>query len=137
MRHFDRSSARHHRALRSGEIRFCLCLCFLKSSPAAAATLTPMLQPYRDNFNANFTPAKYIDLVARLNHLTRTTVEFRVAETPCFFSRELINELAATGAELTHQLLNNPSYLQASNQTIPEQFRVPNENPQPNFMTVG
>jgi hypothetical protein len=95
-----------------------------------------MLQPYRDNFNANFTQAKYSDLVARLKHLARATIEFRVAETPCFFSRELINELAATGATLTRQLLNNPSYLQASNQTIPAQFRVPNENPQPNFMTV-
>ena len=68
-----------------------------------------MLQPYRDNFNANFTPAKYSDLVARLNQLTRTTIEFPIAETPCFFSRELINELAETGATLTHQLLNNPA----------------------------
>jgi hypothetical protein len=95
-----------------------------------------MLQPYRDQFNANFTPAKYSDLVTRLNRLTRTPIEFRVAETPCFFSRELIHELAEAGATLTHQLLDNPEYLQASNQTIPEQYRVPNENPQPNFMTV-
>jgi hypothetical protein len=95
-----------------------------------------MLQPYRDQFNASFTPAKYSDLVARLNRLTRTTIEFRVAETPCFFPQSLLNELAETGATLTHQLLDNPAYLQASNQTIPERFRVPNENPQPNFMTV-
>jgi hypothetical protein len=95
-----------------------------------------MLQPYRDQFNAQFTPSKYAHLLARLAQLTRTPIEFRVAETPCFFSRKLVNELAETGAELTHQLLNNPNYLQASNQTIPEQYRVPNENPIPNFMTV-
>jgi hypothetical protein len=95
-----------------------------------------MLQPYRDHFNANFTSTKYSDLVTHLTRLTRGPIEFRVAETPCFFPQSLLNELAATGAELTHQLLNNPSYLQASNQTIPEQFRVPDENPQPNFMTV-
>jgi len=95
-----------------------------------------MLQPYRDQFNAHFTPAAYTNLLARLNQLTRTTIDFRVAETPCFFPRELLNELAETGAELTHQLLNNPAYLQASNQTIPEPYRVPNETPQPNFMTV-
>src|SRR6267154_283807 len=95
-----------------------------------------MLQPYRDQFNAHFTPAKYNDLLARLAQLTRTPIEFRVAETPCFFSRQLLNELAETGVTLTHQLLDNPAYLQASNQTIPERFRVPNENPQPNFMTV-
>jgi hypothetical protein len=95
-----------------------------------------MLQPYRDQFNANFTPAKYKDLLARLNKLTRTSVEFRVAETPCFFPPSLLKELAETGAELTHQLLDNPAYREASNQTIPAQYNVPNENPQPNFMTV-
>jgi hypothetical protein len=95
-----------------------------------------MLQPYRDHFNQTFTPAKYNDLLARLNQLTRTRVEFRVAETPCFFSGELLDELAETGATLTHQLLDNPAYSEASNQTIPDQYRVPNENPIPNFMTV-
>jgi hypothetical protein len=95
-----------------------------------------MLQPYRDLFNEHFNPAKYRDLLARLNKLTRTNIEFRVAETPCFFPPSLLNDLAETGAELTHQLLNNPVYMQDSNATIPEHFRVPNENPQPNFMTV-
>jgi len=95
-----------------------------------------MLQPYRDEFNAHFTPAKYSDLLARLNQLTRTAIEFRVAETPCFFPHALMNELANTGAELTHQLLDNPAYMQASNQTIPARYLVPNENPKPNFMTV-
>jgi hypothetical protein len=95
-----------------------------------------MLQPYRDQFNAQFTTSKYNDLLSRLNRLTRTSIEFRVAETPCFFPGALINELADIGAELTHQLLNNPAYMQASNQTIPEQYLVPNENPKPNFMTV-
>jgi hypothetical protein len=95
-----------------------------------------MLQPYRDKFNANFTPAKYNHLLSRLTLLTRTNIEFRVAETPCFFPQSLLNELADTGATLTHQLLDNPAYLQASNQTLPDQYRVPNENPIPNFMTV-
>ncbi len=95
-----------------------------------------MLQPYRDQFNARFTQAAYTDLLARLNTVTRTQIGFRVAETPCFFSRELLDELAETGATLTHQLLNNPAYLEASNQTIPAEYNVPNDNPIPNFMTV-
>jgi hypothetical protein len=95
-----------------------------------------MLQPYRDQFNANFTQTKYSNLLARLNALTRTNIEFRIAETPCFFPQSLLDDLASAGADLTHQLLDNSAYLQASNQTIPEQYRVPNENPQPNFMTV-
>jgi hypothetical protein len=95
-----------------------------------------MLQPYRDQFNANFTPAKYEDLLGRLNKFTRTSIEFRVAETPCFFLPSILKELADCGAELTHQLLDNPAYREASNQTIPVVYNVPNENPQPNFMTV-
>jgi hypothetical protein len=95
-----------------------------------------MLQPYRDQFNARFTSAAYNELLTRLNHATRTTVDFRVAETPCFFPRSLMNELAETGAILTHQLLDNPAYLQATEQAVPPQYRVPNDNPIPNFMTV-
>ena len=95
-----------------------------------------MLQPYRDQFNAQFTPSRYDHLLARLTQLTRTPIDFRVAETPCFFPQSLLNQLAEIGATLTHQLLDNPDYLQASKQTIPEQYCVPNENPIPNFMTV-
>jgi hypothetical protein len=95
-----------------------------------------MLQPYRDQFNSRFTQAAYTDLLSRLNALTRTNIEFRVAETPCFFAQSLLDDLAETGAVLTHQLLDNPEYREASNQTIPNQYNVPNENPQPHFMTV-
>ena len=95
-----------------------------------------MLQPYRDRFNANFAQAKYEALLARLSRRCRTDIEFRVAETPCFFPKSLIDDLAQTGAALTHQLLNNPGYMQASDQTIPEQYRVPNGSAHPNFMTV-
>jgi hypothetical protein len=95
-----------------------------------------MLQPYRDQFNAQYTPAGYANLLSRLNEQTRTTIDFRIAETPCFIPRSLMNELADTGAILTHQLLDNPAYLQATEQAVPTQYRVPNDNPIPNFMTV-
>lgn len=95
-----------------------------------------MLQPYRDRFNAGFTSAAYEDLLARLNQSTRTRIDFRIAETPCFFPPSLMRELADTGAELTHQLLNSPDYMQASSHAVPPLYKVPNENPHPNFMTV-
>ncbi|WP_353071147.1 hypothetical protein [Tunturiibacter gelidiferens] len=95
-----------------------------------------MLQPYRDRFNAQFTSSKYEELLAHLNRRTRTSVDFRVAETPCFLPNSLMEEFSQTGAQLTHQLLDNPAYLQASEQCVPARYRMPNENPQPNFMTV-
>jgi hypothetical protein len=95
-----------------------------------------MLQPYRDQFNARFSSAGYTGLLAQLNRVTRSSIEFRVCETPCFFPRTLIDQLADTGAELTHQLLDQPRYTRDSLHAVPEQYRVSNENPQPNFMTV-
>ena len=44
-----------------------------------------MLQPYRDRFNAQFTPAKYDDLLARLSRHCRTDIErcSREKDSPC------------------------------------------------------
>ncbi|WP_433965064.1 hypothetical protein [Tunturiibacter gelidiferens] len=88
-----------------------------------------MLQPYRDRFNAQFTSSKYDDLLAHLNRRTRTSVDFRVAETPCFFPNSLMEELSQTGAHLTHQLLDNPAYLQASEQCVPRNTACPTRTP--------
>ena len=95
-----------------------------------------MLQPYRDQFNAAFSDEKFSGLIKKLNQTMRTPIDFRICETPCFFSKALIDHLAATGAELTHQLLKNPAYIAASDKAIPAQYRVLNDNPVPNFMTV-
>jgi hypothetical protein len=95
-----------------------------------------MLEPYRSAFNERFTFGKYAELLRLLEERTRTKVEFRVAETPCFFSRELMERLARTGIELTEQLLGNVQYMRDSAAAIPEAYRVPGEDAHPHFMTV-
>ena len=95
-----------------------------------------MLQPCRDDFNARFTPQAYASLQASLNARTRTKIEFRVCETPVFFPRALLDEMVETGRILTEQLVGNPAYMRASDASIPERYRVPNQSPHPNFMTV-
>lgn len=96
-----------------------------------------MLQPFRNDFNQRqFTPERYAALQSRLEERTRTSIDFRICETPCFFSRELIEQIADTGRVLTHQLIDSPEYMQASDAAIPDRFRVPNDNPRPNFMTA-
>ena len=96
-----------------------------------------MLQPFRNLFNdRQFSAEKYQTLLTRLNERTRTKIEFRICETPCFFSRELLQHMAETGRVLTHQLIDNPEYMRLSDEAIPAQYRVPNDNPRPNFMTV-
>jgi hypothetical protein len=95
-----------------------------------------MLEPYRSAFNERFTFGKYAELLRLLEERTRTKVEFRVAETPCFFARELMERLARTGIELTEQLLGNVQYMRDSAAAIPEAYRVPGEDAHPHFMTV-
>jgi hypothetical protein len=95
-----------------------------------------MLQPYRSDFNRGFSAAKYDHLRNEMNRRSRTEVQFRVCETPCFFPRSLMDELAAAGGELTHQLLGNAAYMEAARLAVPAAYRVPGDSPHPNFMTV-
>lgn len=95
-----------------------------------------MLEPFRSDFNARFSQEKYRRLLRLLDERTGTAVQFRVAETPCFFAAETLAELEHAGAELTAQLLGNTHYIQASRAAIPEAFCVPGQGLHPHFMTV-
>lgn len=96
-----------------------------------------MLEPYRHEFNTRqFTPERYAELKRRLNARTRTDIQFRICETPCFFSPQLLAEMEEIGRVLTHQLIDSPEYMLRSEAAIPGQYHVPNDNPRPNFMTV-
>jgi len=95
-----------------------------------------MIEPYRGDFNARFTEAKYGELLRVISERTRTPIEFRVAETPCFFAPELMQRMVRAGEELTAQLLGNAEYIRASDAAIPEAFRVPKCDAHPHFMTV-
>jgi len=95
-----------------------------------------MIEPYRSDFNARFTEAKYAELLRVVAERTRSKIEFRIAETPCFFAPELMKRMVNVGEELTAQLLGNEEYLRASDAAIPAAFRVPNCDSHPHFMTV-
>ncbi len=95
-----------------------------------------MIEPFRSDFNARFTEAKYEQFKARLNRETGTIIDFRMAETPCFFAPELLEEMIVAGEELTAELLSNPEYLALSKTAIPPEYNVPGQGAHPHFMTV-
>lgn len=95
-----------------------------------------MIQPLRREFNRNFSPEKYQSFLSALDRRCGTHVKFRVAETPCFFPKALIEQMSEYGQELVGQLLNSPEYRRQSDCTIPAEYNVPNESERPMFVQV-
>jgi len=95
-----------------------------------------MIPTLRKQFNASFTPDKYQTFLRQIDDACGTHVQFRLSETPCFFPRELINRMAEDGKELIRQLVESPEYRAKSDESIPPEFKVPNEAPHPMFVQV-
>src|SRR5579863_317393 len=94
-----------------------------------------MIPSLRQQFNANFTPQKYQALLKLLGERCGAPVEFRVSETPCFFPKQLLDQMSRYGKELIQQL-ETPEYRKASSQAIPPEYNVPRESPHPMFIQV-
>jgi hypothetical protein len=95
-----------------------------------------VLPELRQAFNRDYRPERYQLLLEDCARRTRAPLEFRISETPCFFPRSLIQNIVDTGAELTHQLLGDAAFLKASEEAVPERFRVPHCPAHPHFMTA-
>jgi len=95
-----------------------------------------MVPSLRKQFNDSFTPEKYQAFLRRVDDQCGTHVQFRLAETPCFFPKELLNRMAADGKELIRQLVDNPEYRAKSDEAVPAEFKVPNEPTHPMFVQV-
>jgi hypothetical protein len=95
-----------------------------------------MIPSLRKQFNASFTPEKYQTFLRRMDDACGTHVSFRLAETPCFFPKSLLERMAEDGKELIRQLVESPEYLARSNASIPAEFRVANEPAHPTFVQV-
>jgi len=95
-----------------------------------------MIPELRDRFNRTFNAEKYAKLLGLLEDRSGVPVEFRVAETPVFVPRALLDEMAAAGAEMTRSLIANPPYLSAARRAIPKGYLVADETAHPNFLTA-
>jgi hypothetical protein len=95
-----------------------------------------MIPSLRKQFNESFTPEKYQTFLQRIDDASDTHVEFRLAETPCFFPQALLDRMTEYGKELIWQLVENKDYRERSNASIPAEFRVANEPDHPMFVQV-
>jgi hypothetical protein len=95
-----------------------------------------MIPSLRKQFNERFTPEKYQTFLRTIDDACGTHVSFQLSETPCFFSKELLERMARDGAELIRQLVENPEYRKKSDEAVPAEFKVPNETAHPMFVQV-
>src|SRR5271166_1374873 len=95
-----------------------------------------MIPTLRKQFNAAFTPEKYQAFLRRIEDACGVQVQFRLSETPCFFPKSLLDQMAEDGKELIRQLVESPEYRAKSDGSIPAEFRVPNEPAHPLFVQV-
>src|SRR5436305_550482 len=93
-----------------------------------------MIPALRKQFNSSFSPANYETFLRRMDEICGTHVQFRLSETPCFFSKSLLDRMAQDGQELIRQLVENPSYRAKSDEAVPAEFKVPNEASHPMFV---
>src|SRR5581483_7130207 len=94
-----------------------------------------MIPSLRQQFNSNYTPEKYQAFQKRMTEQCGMEVPFRLAETPCFFPKALLDQMSQYGKELVRQL-GGLEYRKASFAAIPEEFNVPRETPHPMFIQV-
>jgi hypothetical protein len=95
-----------------------------------------MIPSLRQSFNARYRPEKYAQLLSMLTERCGVPIGFRVSETPCFLPRNLLDQMAAYGKDLIHQLVDSAEYHAHSSESIPERFNVPRESPHPTFIQV-
>jgi hypothetical protein len=95
-----------------------------------------MIPSLRRQFNHSFTAEKYETFLRRIDEASGTHVQFRLCETPCFFPKALLDQMAEDGKQLIRQLVDSPDYRRKSDSSVPAEFRVPNEPAHPMFAQV-
>jgi hypothetical protein len=93
-----------------------------------------LIHSLRSKFNADWSPSKYARFLNLLEEHFGEPTLFRHSETACFLRSTLVDEAAKAGSELVHQLLENPTYMAASEAAIPEVYRTPGEAQVPLFV---
>jgi hypothetical protein len=92
-----------------------------------------MVPSIRKQFNDSFTELKYQEYLSLLNEKFKGAIEFRVAETPVFIDRTF-KEKILSACESIVDVIVKTDFIELTNQAIPENVKVPNENSHTHFI---
>ncbi|AFH48994.1 Hypothetical protein IALB_1284 [Ignavibacterium album JCM 16511] len=94
-----------------------------------------MIPKLREQFNAQFSEARYIAFLDELNSILKYPTDFRVCETPLFLSDEFNSELLKACDEIIAQLITK-EFKEKSIEAIPKHLNVPNDTDHPIFLSL-
>ncbi|HMS64829.1 MAG TPA: hypothetical protein PKD83_06185 [Ignavibacteria bacterium] len=94
-----------------------------------------MIQKLRDKFNSEFTEEKYHSLTKDLDDEYNYHIDFRIAETPIFLSKELISEIENASNEILTSL-QSPEFREYSKNAVPDGLEVPNEDEHTSLLAI-
>ena len=83
-----------------------------------------MLPEPRRHFEQIYSEDRYRAFVDAVTAAAGVPIEFRLSETPCFFSSALMDSLVTAAKVMTQQLLGNAAYRAAADAVVPERFRL-------------
>src|SRR4051812_14420663 len=89
----------------------------------------------RARFNADFSAARYEELLRMANETERWPVDFRISETPIFLTREFTAEVARAAEEIVAQTRTG-EFARHAQTAIPPGLEVRDETPHPIFLQV-
>ncbi len=92
-----------------------------------------MITSLRSAYNKNFTVEQYGNFLTDLNNVHPGTIEFRVAETPVFISKEFTQK-TLDACESIVDIIVDPKFKELTKNAIPKNIHVPNENDHSHFI---
>jgi hypothetical protein len=95
-----------------------------------------MLPEPRRHFEHIFSEERYRAFVDAVTTAAGVPIEFRLSETPCFFSAGLMESLVAAAQTMTRQLLEDELYRSAADAMVPDRFRLAGGEALPTCMQV-
>ena len=94
-----------------------------------------MIPKIRAAFNAQFTNERYANYLTILNEQFKDQIPFRIAETPVFVDKVYKQSMLEAGDYIC-QFITDPSFTSKTNQAIPANLHVPNEQPLPACLVI-
>lgn len=92
-----------------------------------------MIPAWRKNFNEEFTAQKYEAFLKELHEAHPGAIEFRVAETPIFVSKQFTTQMLSA-CESIIDTITSPGFKQLTAKAIPQHLQVPGDEKHSHFI---